>query len=235
MNPSSNGPWTRLILVACVTVLLAACGAVRPTAPRESHDKLAQAAATIYVVRRDWHIDVGFATDELAPPLSALQQQFPGARYLLFGFGDRRYLESRNKRLPTLLAALWPGPGLILMTALTVSPARAFSDRQVIALPVSAVQLRAAQAAVWATLSTSQDNVQSDGPGPYQGSLYLSVRANYSALHTCNTWAAEILRAAGLAVHSAGVIFAGQLWRQVQRVARAGQDLPAEASDPLRP
>ena len=58
--------------------------------------------------------------------------------------------------------------------------------------------------------------LQSEGPGPYEGSAYLRASERYSALHTCNTWAAELLQASGLPVHSHGVLFAGQLWRQVQ-------------------
>jgi hypothetical protein len=56
--------------------------------------------------------------------------------------------------------------------------------------------------------------------GPYEGSLYFSAIPQYSAFHTCNTWAAEGLSAAGLPVESAGVVFAGQLWGQVRRLEK---------------
>jgi hypothetical protein len=42
----------------------------------------------------------------------------------------------------------------------------------------------------------------------------------YSALHTCNTWASEVLRAAPLRTHRWGVLFAGQVWSQVRRLQR---------------
>jgi hypothetical protein len=177
--------------------------------------------ATIYVVRRDWHIDVGFAVADLAPPLSSLAAAFPGVRYLVFGFGDRRYLQSRNKRLPNMIAALWPGRGLILMTALTATPGEAFGEREVIALPVDLQQVIAAETWVWTGLSKQQAAAQLEGPGPYPGSLYIETTANYSAVHTCNTWAAQVLQAAALPVHSAGVVFAAQLWGQAQRIARS--------------
>jgi Protein of unknown function (DUF2459) len=213
-------------LALCVALLLAACASVRPQ-PRTEPTTVA-ASATIYVIRRDWHIDVAFAVDELAPPLSALTSQFPGVRYLVFGFGDRRYLRSRDRRFPNMVAALWPGPGLILLTALSAPPAQAFGDREVIALRVSPEQSLTAQAGIWSTLATANEGPQFDGPGPYEGSLYLAASVNYSALHTCNTWAAQILRSAGLAVKSRGVVFAGQLWQQVRRVARSGRDSPGQ-------
>jgi hypothetical protein len=185
--------------VAFSALLLQGCSAVRPKPP-EHLIKSAGASATIYVVRRAWHIDIGFASSDLPPPLSALATGFPGVHYLLFGFGDRRYLQSKNKQLPNMLGALWPGAGLILMTALATTPAQAFGAGNLIALPVSAEQMRAAQASVWASIATR-------------------ATQDYSALHTCNTWAAEVLRAAGLPIRSSDVVFAGQLWKQTRRLA----------------
>jgi hypothetical protein len=93
----------------------------------------------------------------------------------------------------------------------------------VIALQVSAQQLRAAQASIWASLAIRDGAAQSDGPGPYEGSAYWRASQSYSGLHTCNTWAAEELRSAGLPVRSTGVIFAGQLWRQTRRISAPGE------------
>jgi uncharacterized protein DUF2459 len=209
-------------LLLCAGLLLAGCSAFMPTPPAAVSPAAGARlppSATIYVVRRAWHIDIGFAVDELDAPLRALAQPFPGTRYLSFGFGDRRYLEARNRGLPNMLAALWPGKGLILMTALEDSPARSFGEQQVIALPLDAEQARAAQSYILASLAQQDGAAQSEGPGPYEGSEYLRAVAQYSAIHTCNTWAAEVLQAAGVPVRSRGVLFAGQLWRQVRAAA----------------
>ena len=45
-------------------------------------------SVVIYVVRRGWHMDIGFAAADLQPPLNDVIGQFPGVRYLFFGFGD---------------------------------------------------------------------------------------------------------------------------------------------------
>jgi hypothetical protein len=203
------------IALALLALSLQGCMAVRPKPPDQSN---AEPAAIIYVVRRAWHIDIGFAASELAPPLSSLADGFPGVNFLLFGFGDRRYLQSRSRRLPNMLGALWPGPGLLLMTALAATPAQAFGAREVIALPVTAQQLHAAQASVWASVSRRDGVALSDGPGPYDASAYWRANPRYSAFHTCNTWVAEVLKAAGLPIHSTGVILAGQLWEQTRRL-----------------
>ena len=173
-------------------------------------------SAVIYVARRGWHIDVGFAAADLAPPLAAVAAEFPAVKSLFFGFGDERYFKSKNRNAPVLLAALWPGRGLILATGLTSTPQAAFGASQVVALHVTPRQAYDAQAFIGKSLAEDRPAAT----GPYEGSLYFNATAKYSALHTCNTWAAEALAAAALPIHSAGVVFAGQLWRQVRRLQR---------------
>jgi hypothetical protein len=120
-----------------------------------------------------------------------------------------------------LLASIWPGAGLMLLTALSASPEEGFGGDHVIRLSVSAEQMRALQSFLWKSLQTSHGAIVAHEPGPYEDSVYLPAAARYSGVHTCNTWVAEGLRAAGFHVHTAGVIFAGQLWRQVRRLERA--------------
>jgi hypothetical protein len=184
-----------------------------------------QDSVVIYAVRRGWHVDIGFAAADLQPPLKSLINEFPGVQYLFFGFGDRRYLLAKHRNAPVLLSALWPGPGMILATGLTSPPSIAFGDRHIVALTVTVRQASAAQTFMWHSLGKqSSDNesdpVKSYAPGPYEGSLFFTATPKYSAFYTCNTWAAESLAAAALPIHSAGVVFAGQLWAQVRRVEK---------------
>jgi hypothetical protein len=181
-------------------------------------------AETLYVVRRGWHIDIAFAAGELELPLSSVLTQFPGARFLSLGFGDRHYLEAKNHHFPEMLAALWPGPGLVLATGLQNTPEQAFGTEHVIAVHVTGAQKRAAELFIWKSLARRDGSVPVDSPGPYDGSVYLASTRTYSGFNTCNTWAAQVLKSAGLPVHSIGVLFAGQLWTQARRLAAQAAD-----------
>ncbi len=174
----------------------------------------------IFIVKRGWHIDVGFAVADLAPALSSVETQLPRARYLLFGFGDRRYLTARSQRFDALLAALRPGAALVLLTGLSNTPQEAFDPRQVRTLLLDRAQMMAAQAFIWQTLQQRGGLAVRVQSGPYPGSVYLGAAPRYSALHTCNSWAAQVLRAAGVPVRTVGVVFAWQLWRQIPRLQR---------------
>jgi len=177
-------------------------------------------SSVLYVARRGWHIDIGVAAADLAPPLAQAAADLPGARFVFFGFADKHYLLAKNQAGPVLLSALFPGAGILLTTGLTNSPAEAFGTTHVITLTVPQDQMRALQAFIWRSLRTQDDLLEVYREGPYQGSVYYLAAPKYSAFHTCNTWGAEALRAAGFRVHTAGVIFAWQLWNQARRLKR---------------
>jgi uncharacterized protein (TIGR02117 family) len=174
---------------------------------------------TLFVIKRSWHTDIGFAVADLRPPLMSLHVALPNARYLLFGFGDKRYLVSHAGSVGRLSGAVWPGEGLVLLTGLEGPPEVAFGANEVARLNVSPSQAQALQDFVWRTFATDNGTAKLLAPGPYEGSLYYASTVRYSGLHTCNTWTAESLRAAGLPVHTFGVEFSGQVWRQVRKIS----------------
>ncbi|MHB8475746.1 MAG: DUF2459 domain-containing protein [Steroidobacteraceae bacterium] len=210
---------TSTLTLALSLMLTSTASIARPAAlampAQDAGDGTSTRPAVIYVARRGWHIDIGFAVADLEPPLASLANEFPQAQSLFFGFGDRHYLESEH-HAPAMFAALWPGRGLILATRLTSTPQAAFGAPHVMAFEVTTRQAREAQAFVWRSLADHQ----SLAAGPYEGSRYFAATARYSALHTCNTWAAQAFAAAALPVRSAGVIFAWQLWGQLRRLEK---------------
>jgi hypothetical protein len=129
-------------------------------------------------------------------------------------------LLAANHNAPVLLSALWPGASILLTTGLTNSPAEGFGASHVITLLVTPDQMHDLQTFIWRSLRTQDDVLKVYRDGPYEGSVYFLGKPKYSAFHTCNTWGAEALRAAGFHVHTAGVIFAGQLWLQARRLKR---------------
>jgi hypothetical protein len=212
-------------------MLLQACSSI-PQRPADAVAARADSRTIIYVARRGWHIDIGFSTADIETPLASVGGQFTAPKYLFFGFGDRHYLMAKNKDFPGMLGALWPGDGVVLVTALGAAPEEAFGSGEVIRLQVGTAEARSAQAFVWESLLHENGAARLDGKGPYEGSLYLAAVPKYSALHTCNTWVAEALRAAGLPVHSRGVVFASQLWWQTRRIENAATGLISRSVPP---
>jgi len=177
-------------------------------------------SSTLFVARRGWHIDLGLAVEDLSQPLAGIASHVPGSRYAFFGFGDRHYLLAAKHNAPVLVAALWPGAGIVLLTDLSNSPQEAFGATNVITLQLDAEQMQDLQSFIWKSLRSHGGSVDVYREGPYDGSAYFLASEKYSAFHTCNTWGAQALKAAGFHVHTGGIVFAHQLWSQARRLSR---------------
>ncbi len=166
------------------------------------------------LVTRDWHSDLGLAVAALEGRLARMAAEtWPGAQHLVIGFGDAAWLLHRGPRgLGDMVAALLPGPGAMLVTALSVPPAEAFGTAAVIALPLTPAGLRGLHRFVEASFAWEEDGrPRRLAEGPYAGARFFASRRTYSALYTCNTWSAEGLMRAGLPASPFGVAFAGQV------------------------
>jgi hypothetical protein len=197
---------------------------------------------------------VALSAADAAPALDPILARFPGATFLVFGFGDQHYLMSAHRGLPDLLGALWPGGGLVLVTGLRSPPGAAFGEPNVRAILLDADGLGRARDFISASMRRSGyapaldesprsgsppsepglSGPQPYAPGPYPGSLYFLATARYSALYTCNTWVADVLASAELPVRSRGIVFAWQVWQQVRGLAASGGEVNDRAA-PIRP
>jgi uncharacterized protein (TIGR02117 family) len=176
--------------------------------------------AIIYVVGRGWHTDIGLPVDEVGHPLAALERDYPGIRYMVFGYGERAYLMTRNAGSGEMLAALFPSRSAILMTALRAPPTEAFAGHDVVTLRLTQDGVDRMAELIWRALEKTADgSAYRLADGPYPGSAFYASNETYDAFHTCNTWTALLLRDGGLPVDPHGVLFAGQVMQQVMRIA----------------
>jgi len=174
----------------------------------------------VTVIERGWHTDIALPAAAFSGPLAALAREFPGERFLVFGFGDRVYYMAPDAPLPGMMAALFPGPGVILVTALRATPAEAFGADNIVILTLSQAQSAALVAFVQRELATGTDGAMRRlGDGPYPGSAFYATDDSYNAVDNCNHWTATALRGGGLPVDPNGVIFAGQVMDLARRLA----------------
>jgi uncharacterized protein (TIGR02117 family) len=215
----------RTVLAGSAAVGLAACSAVPRTA-LHAEEPSGRRTRAVHLIARGWHTDVDLPADRLPPSLAALAQDFPGATHFLFGFGERAYWTRPDPTSMDAFAALVPGPGVILVTALRVPPEAAFAAEDVVALPVTEAGLDRLAAHLAAELR-EDGQVRRLAEGPYPGSRFYATSRRYSAAYTCNTWTADAAQVAGTGVVATGVLFAGQLMARAKAVA-ARRASPAE-------
>ncbi len=213
-----------------LAALLAGCSSLPQRHADAGADASSARPEVIYVIRRGWHVEVGFPTSELAGPLRLVSEQLAPASFVSMGFGDEHYLLARHKSFPGLLAAIRRGGGLVLTTGLEAPPETAFGGKNVVVIHLTPDRLRAAEDFVWRSLDTPRGELHVRAPGPYAGSLYFNSTHPYSGFYTCNTWAAEVLASAGLPVRARHVVLAGQLWSQATGLERSQS--PGRTRDP---
>ncbi|MDR3533844.1 MAG: DUF2459 domain-containing protein [Rhodopila sp.] len=183
--------------------------------------------AFVYVIERGWHTDIGLPVDEINGPLATLERTFPGVRFLTFGFGERQFLLDRRTNPGTMLAALLPSRSALLTTALSTTPEAAFGEPHVVVLHVSRAGLERIEAKIWQELEPSVDGEPAIlADGPYPGSVFYAARGTYDAFDTCNTWTAATLRAGGLPMPTAGVLFVGQVMGMARWIAGQQESIP---------
>ncbi len=183
--------------------------------------------AIVYVIERSWHSDIGLPVAEIGEPLTGLDQRFPWVRFLTFGFGERQFLLTRRATFGGMLSAMLPSRSALLMTALATAPEAAFGAEHVVVLHISRDGLARIEAAVWQELekSATGEPVLLAG-GPYPGSVFYAARGTYDAFDTCNTWTADMLRAGGLPVPAAGVLFVGQVMGMARAISAQQASMP---------
>lgn len=213
-------------------VVLAGCAAPPIPLATGPSELVPTDRGNVIVVDRGWHTDIAVPVEALSGPLAHIAQGFPGARFLLFGFGDRLFYLSRKESFLQTATAMFPGPGVVLVTALKTSPAQAFGADHTVALPVSCDEFDTITAFLARTLATKADgSPQALGAGPYPGSAFYASDETYDLFHDCNRWTLAALLSAGLPAEPAGVIFAGQVMVQARAIARQQRfdALPAAA------
>lgn len=175
-------------------------------------------AAPIYVIAGGWHTELALPVGLIRGPLASLTHGFAGAPYAIFGWGARGYYMARNPGLGDLLRAARPGPAVMLVIPLWVSPVQYVGAGNAVALRVSQGGLEGLLRFVWGSLAKDRNGAPYQaGAGPYPHSVFYAAAGDYDLGHTCNTWTALALHAAGLPVTAAGVVFAGQLLSQLRQ------------------
>lgn len=207
-------------VAALVTLLLAACSAA-PPAPPISVDT-GPRVHELQVVSNGWHTAIVLAAAEVAATrLLPEAADFPAARYLEFGWGDRKYYPARNPSAAMALgAALTDTPAVLHIAGLAGTAAGARPKDEVLAFRISAAGLKRLVAAIAAEVERAEGGrARAAAPGLYAESRFYNAHGTFNLNNTCNTWTARMLRIAGIDVSAEGVITAGDLMARLRDLA----------------
>jgi len=210
--------------VAVVWILLGVVGCTAAI-PQQPYAGSAPPTEAIYVISGGWHTELGLPLEAITGSLTALKADFPGARYLVFGWGAHDYYMAQNPGIGDLLRAAASGPAVMLVIPVEISPEAFFGAANVLAVPAPPRGVQRLSDFLWGYLAVDKEGPpRRIGTGPYPHSVFFASAGTYNLGHTCNTWTAEALHAAGLPVTAAGVVFAGQVLDQLRSILEANRE-----------
>jgi uncharacterized protein (TIGR02117 family) len=204
--------------INCVlAILLAGCA---PTRPADSDASSAERTVTVWVLDHGWHTAIVARRSDVDRTLWPEVDDFPGALFVEVAWGDREfYMAPMPSSGLAVKAALWATGSVLHVVGFSAPIASVFGQREV-------AELRLSRRGFDAMTRFIHDEYQRDrenrpvrlGRGLYGTSWFYAAQSRYHLFNTCNTWVARGLAAAGVAITPTGVITAGELMRQLERV-----------------
>ena len=210
---------TSLLLWACASVP----GDLFPPDPGEP-------TRTIYLVRHGWHAGIVVKRADIPPGVWPQHKEFPDAKYLESGWGDKDYYMTPSPHLGmTLKAGLLPTASVLHIVGFSGSVAGYFPQSEVLRVDLSEAGFQ--RLCSYLERSYALDEAgrsQALGPSLYgAGRFYLS-RERYHAFNTCNVWTARGLREAGLPMTPAVNLTVDTLIANVKKYGEVIQHLESE-------
>lgn len=203
-------------LALLLAALLSACAA--PVAP--PNDPPAPLDRTIYVLAKDWHTEVALPTKDITGPLTRFRAIFPDAAYMAFGFGGRTYTQKPKADVLDMVVAVFPGPGIMMTTALADAPPIVLPHDEMVPIKVTQAELDRMADYVWESLEKDpSDRLNHISDGAFPGYVFYGATPTYNGFFTCNTWTIKVLDIGGLDAGAPGVLLADQAMTRARTVA----------------
>ena len=200
--------------------MLAGCAGSPPVAVTETDNGPSR---ILHVANHGWHTGLIVRSADIPREAWPGRRDFPEARYLELGWGDREYYVREDPGIWVgLRALLWPTDSAIHAVAVRGAIEREFPASEIVGLRVPEAgfqRLVEFVAASHARDSAGDWIVLGPGQRPDRSRFYASER-RFHLFETCNTWVARALREAGVPVDPRAVITAGSLVRQVRSARR---------------
>ena len=197
--------------------LLAGCAGLPPAPDDPPGPKI----ATIFVLEHELHTEISVPAQQMTGGLTRFNSLFPGSAYFSFGFGERLFFQMRRAAdAVDMVAAILPGAGTVLVTALGAPPDEAYTDLPMVPIRVSQAELDRLTDFLWESVErTPNDQLIKLGEGKFPGYVFYGATPTYSGFYTCNTWTMEALDRAGLDAGAPGSLFAYQVMNAARRIA----------------
>ena len=175
----------------------------------------AAAAHTVHLVNIGWHVGIVLPVDAALRRNLPEVAGFPGAAFLEIGWGDETFYRAKETSAAMALeAAFSPGPAVVHVFGFSQPVAFTFPDADILTLSIEEPGYIRLLRHIHKSFGRNGDGSgRTMGPGLHgaETSRFYAGTGRFHLFNTCNTWTAEAIAAAGLAIEPQGIITAGGL------------------------
>ena len=175
---------------------------------------------SVSVVYDSWHAAIVLRTDDLSRDILPELEDFPGARFVEFSWGDQDYFPDPNAGvLMALKAAFWSSGSVLHVVGFDKDPGQFYPRATISELRLSAHAYDRLVGFIARSFARPPQNMRASARnGLFSFSRFYPSPRKFSLSTTCNTWVAQALQAAGLPVAPGMVISAAQLAEQLDKI-----------------
>jgi uncharacterized protein (TIGR02117 family) len=170
------------------------------------------------VVSHGWHAGIVIPRADISPQDWPQVRDFPGARYLEVGWGDREFYQ-RNTPHPglTIRAALWPTESVLHVVGFSAAVTEYFPGSEIIRIDLESEQLRSLVRYIASSHETEAGSgSEALSSGLYGYSRFYASHETYHLFNNCNVWSARALEAAGCPMRPADTLTVGTLMNRAR-------------------
>ncbi len=176
----------------------------------------------VFIVNNGWHTGIIVPAAPLQARYPQLRARFGDVAYFEIGWGDKGFYQAKDITAGIVIKALLGLSGSIMhIVAIPQDPQAFFKTEPLRPICISAEQLTQLNQAISTSLAQTDNTLTPLGKGLYGDSEFYAAEGAYYAFNTCNSWTAQRLSTAGLAVNP-------HLKLTADSVMRAIADLPAQ-------
>ena len=202
--------------VALAVLLLTGCKSVPPIENPGPYARL------IHVTSNGWHTAIVLPGPALVATGTIPElEDFSGAAFLEFGWGDRTYYPADRKTLGMTLSAALVPTAAVMHVAGHQAPPKARTGYDVIGVGLTEEGFRRLAKALAAEFDRPvAGRAEPISRGLYSHSHFYPAHGDFHLFNTCNTWTARMLSESGVPLSPSGIVRADNLMNRL-RAAQA--------------
>ena len=198
-----------------------------------------QPGVTLHLLDNGFHTDLAVPRARLEAgdgPLAAATRSLGPGDWVLVGWGDAVFYVDQSPirdRLPDGVRAFFrPGgnPSVVMLDPIQRSPDQMWRPPTRAQFRLSEAGFARLRARLEASFETSDGaprlSAARTGLRPHDDARFFASVETFSAVHLCNHWSGELLRAAGLPVAPVRALTSGEIMRTVRRAAELDSGRP---------